>query len=171
MSLHIPPLRERGEAIPFLLRHFLARAAAENGQPVPEIASEAFERLLCYPWPGNVRELQNAVQRAVLLCRNNRICSSDLPAKIGGLDLADFSTNEAFAQRPTLEKVEGNYIQFVLTSVGGNRAEAARILGIDRNALSQTGSKRSVVLVTSQALRTGASLRPFGMLSTKTLES
>ncbi len=135
--LHVPPLRERREAIPFFLKHFLTRAAAENGRPLPEIAPDALERLLNYPWPGNVRELQNAVQRAVLLCRNNRICSSDLPAKVGGLELADFSTSQAFARRPTLEQLEGDYIHFVLAAVGGNRGEAAVILGIDRKTLDR----------------------------------
>jgi DNA-binding NtrC family response regulator len=135
MSLHIPPLRERREAIPVFLKHFLTRAAAENGQPIPEITPDALQRLLHYAWPGNVRELQNAVQHAVLLSRNHRIRCSDLPAKIGGCELADFPTNKAFAQRPTLEQLEGDYIHFVLASVQGNRGEAARILGIDRKTL------------------------------------
>jgi len=135
VTLHIPPLRERREAIPVFLKHFLMRAAAENGQPLPQIAPDAFERLLQYPWPGNVRELQNSVQRALLLCRNNRIGSSDLPAKVGDLELADFSADQAFARRPTLQQLEGDYIQFVLSSVGGNRGEAAAILDIDRKTL------------------------------------
>jgi two-component system response regulator HydG len=135
MSLHIPPLRERREAIPVFLKHFLTRAAAENGRPMPEITPDALDRLVQYSWPGNVRELQNAVQHAVLLCRNNRIWSSDLPAKVSGLELADFSTHQAFARQPTLEQLEGDYIHFVLASVGGSRGEAARILGIDRKTL------------------------------------
>jgi DNA-binding NtrC family response regulator len=135
MSLHIPPLRERREAIPVFLNHFLTRAAAETGQPIPEITTDALERLLRYSWPGNVRELQNAVQHAVLMCRNHRICRSDFPAKIGGCELIDFSTNKAFEHRPTLEQLEGDYIKFVLRSVHGNRGEAARILGIDRKTL------------------------------------
>jgi two-component system, NtrC family, response regulator HydG len=133
--LHIPPLRERREAIPLFVKHFLARAAAENGQPVPEVEPDALERLLQFAWPGNVRELQNAIQSAVLLCRNNRICSSDLPAKIGGLELADFSTNQTLRGRPTLEQFERDYINSVLASVGGNKSEAAGILGIDRKTL------------------------------------
>jgi DNA-binding NtrC family response regulator len=133
VNLHIPPLRERSEAIPPLLKHFLVRAAAENARPVPEIAPDALERLLRYSWPGNVRELQNAVQRAVLLCRTNRISSSDLPAKVVGL--ADSWNDEAFARRRTLEQIEDDYIQFILASVEGNRGEAARILGIDRKTL------------------------------------
>jgi two-component system, NtrC family, response regulator HydG len=133
--LHIPPLRERREAIPLLLRQFLTRAAAENGQPVPEVAPEALQRLLSYSWPGNVRELQNAVQRAVLLCRNNRIFLPDLPAKIAGAEDADFSSKQAFARRPTLEQLEQDYIHYVLGSVGGSKRSAAEILGIDRKTL------------------------------------
>jgi two-component system, NtrC family, response regulator AtoC len=133
--LHIPPLRERREAIPLFVKHFLTRAAAENGRPLPEIASEAMDRLMQYTWPGNVRELQNAIQSAVLLCRNNRICSSDLPVKIRGTELADFSSAQVFARRPTLEQLERYYIQSILASVGGNKSEAAGILGIDRKTL------------------------------------
>lgn len=135
MNLHIPPLRERREAIPVFLKHFLSRAAAENGQPIPDITPDALQRLLQYAWPGNIRELQNAVQHAVLLCRDHRICFSDLPAKISGYESTDFPTNNAFAQHPTLEQLEGDYIHFVLASVQGNRGEAARILGIDRKTL------------------------------------
>ena len=97
--LHVPPLRERREAIPFFLKHFLTRAAAENGRPLPEIAPDALERLLNYPWPGNVRELQNAVQRAVLLCRNNRICSSDLPDTMFSAEFPEVCFFPAFVTR------------------------------------------------------------------------
>ena len=169
MSLHIPPLRERRKAIPFFLKHFLTRAAAEIGQRLPEIMPDALERLLQYSWPGNVRELQNAVQHAVLLCRNNRICSSDLPAKVGGLKLADFSINQAFARQPTLEQLEGDYIHFVLASVGGNRGDAARILGIDRKTLYR---KLEASGQSFWSLRRRSApdrwLRTFDMLCTKT---
>jgi two-component system, NtrC family, response regulator HydG len=171
VSLHIPPLRERVEAIPFLLKHFLARAAAENGQPVPEIAPEALERLLHYQWPGNVRELQNAVQHAVLFCQNNRICSSDLPVKIGGVELSDFSTSQAFARQPTLEQLEGDYIRFVLGSVEGNRREAARILGIDRKTLYRKLEANGQSLWSfRKRTEPESSTHPFDMLSTKALE-
>jgi DNA-binding NtrC family response regulator len=133
--LHIPPLRDRREAIPVFIKHFLIRAAAENARPVPEISSEAMELLLRYQWPGNVRELQNAVQRALLLCRNNRICASDLPTNISGVEPAGFSANQAFARQPTLEQLERDYIHSVLASVGGSKSEAAGILGIDRKTL------------------------------------
>lgn len=133
--LQIPPLRERREAIPLLLKHFLMRAAAENGRPLPEVAPDALERLLQYSWPGNVRELQNAVQRALLFCRNHRIGSADLPAKIRGVERADAPAKETYARQPTLEELERDYIHSVLSSVGGNRREAAGILRIDRKTL------------------------------------
>jgi len=117
------------------IQQVLRELSERKGIAPHRVSPEVMRRLAAYRWPGNVREMQNAVQRAVLLCRNNRICSSDLPAKIGGLELADFSANQAFARRPTLEQLESDYIQFVLASVGGNRSEAAGILGIDRKTL------------------------------------
>lgn len=135
--LHLPPLRERREDIPLLIKHFLSRAAAEAGHKSPKIAPEAMERLVNYPWPGNIRELQNAVQRAVTLCGDNCVMRRDLPAKISGVETqADgFSADSAFAGRPTLAQLERDYIQFILASVAGNKTEAAAILGIDRRTL------------------------------------
>jgi len=133
--LHLPPLRERREDIPLLVKHFLLRGAAEANRSVPEIAPEASERLLHYPWPGNIRELQNALQRAFILCRGNRIERTDLPAKIAGTEAADLSTDEALSRRLTLDQLEHEYIHTVLASVAGNKTEAAAILGIDRKTL------------------------------------
>ncbi len=84
VTLVLPPLRERVEDIVPLIKHFLARASAEAGRPIPEIDPEAITSLTHYQWPGNIRELQNAISRAVILCRNNRITRGDLPAKIAG---------------------------------------------------------------------------------------
>src|SRR5208337_2427559 len=133
--LHLPPLRERREDIPLLVKHFLARAAAEANRPVPEIAPDTSERLLRYPWPGNIRELQNAVQRAFILCRGNRIERTDLPAKIAGTEAADLTADDALSRRLTLDQLEDEYIRNVLASVAGNKSEAAAILGIDRKTL------------------------------------
>ncbi len=135
IALHLPPLRERREDIPLLVRHFLARAAAEESRPVPEIAPEVSERLLRYPWPGNIRELQNALQRAFILCRGNRIERTDLPAKIAGTEAADLTADEALSRRLTLDQLEREYVRNVLASVAGNKSEAAAILGIDRKTL------------------------------------
>ena len=133
--LHLPPLRERREDIPLLVKHFLARAATEANRPVPEITPEASERLLRYPWPGNIRELQNAVQRAFMLCRGNRVERTDLPAKVAGTEAADLTAEDAMSRRLTLGQLEQEYIHVVLASVAGNKSEAAAILGIDRKTL------------------------------------
>jgi DNA-binding NtrC family response regulator len=71
VTIAVPPLRKRPADIPLLIKHFLTRVSAEAGRPVPEIDSDAMTRLLRYAWPGNARELQNAIQRGVILCRND----------------------------------------------------------------------------------------------------
>jgi transcriptional regulator with PAS, ATPase and Fis domain len=133
--LHLPPLRDRREDVPLLIRHFLARAATEAGRSIPEIEADAMECLLNYQWPGNIRELQNAVQHAVILCRNQHITRADLPTKVSGAEATDFSSEHVFAKRPTLAKLEHDYIRYVLNSVDDNKTEAAGILGIDRRTL------------------------------------
>ncbi len=65
-TIHLPPLRERGDDLPFLVRHYLRRYAHELGREVREVAPEAMERLRGYAWPGNIRELQNVLKRALL---------------------------------------------------------------------------------------------------------
>src|SRR6058998_3199336 len=81
-QIEIPPLRERKEDIPPLVASFLKRFADEMGKPEPEIAPEAFQKLLDYGWPGNVRELQNAMEYAVVLSRQNKIGVKELPAEV-----------------------------------------------------------------------------------------
>jgi DNA-binding NtrC family response regulator len=134
--LAVPPLRERPADLPLLIRHFLARASAEAARPTPRIEPDAMERLLRYPWPGNVRELQNAIQRGVILNRNNTITLKELPPKIAGLEFSPSRMmGEALDRRLTLGELEREYIQTVLNSVNGNKTEAAGILGIDRKTL------------------------------------
>src|SRR5207245_8192709 len=65
-TLHLPALRERGDDLPLLVRHYLRRFSRELGRPVREIAPEALERLRGYAWPGNIRELQSVLQQALL---------------------------------------------------------------------------------------------------------
>ena len=133
--LHLPPLRERREDIPLLIKHFLARAAAEAGRSIPEIEADAMDCLLHYQWLGNIRELQNAVQHAVILCRDDSITCADLPAKISGAKATELSLENPFACRPTLARLEHDYIRYILESVSDNKTEAATILGIDRRTL------------------------------------
>jgi len=135
VTLVMPPLRERPEDIGPLIRHFLVRISAEAGRPIPEMEPEAVACLTHYQWPGNIRELQNAISRAVILGRNNRIMRGDLPAKIAGEESGLISVEEAVSRRLTIDQLEREYARAVLASVGGNKSEAALVLGIDRKTL------------------------------------
>jgi two-component system response regulator PilR (NtrC family)/two-component system response regulator HydG len=136
-TLAIPPLRERPDDIPLLIKHFLARSCAEAARPTPEIEPDAMAHLRGYSWPGNVRELQNAIQRAVILSRgHSTITVQDLPPKVAGLEISPSRIlSEAVDKRISLNKLEQEYIRAVLDSVNGNKTEAANILRIDRKTL------------------------------------
>jgi len=136
VTLAVPPLRERPEDIPLLIKHFLSRASAEAGRPMPEIEPQAMARLRRYSWPGNARELQNAIQRGVILARNNILTIRELPPKVAGLDFsASRMLSEAVDKRMSLEQLEHDYVRAVLDAVNGNKTEAANILRIDRKTL------------------------------------
>jgi DNA-binding NtrC family response regulator len=135
VTLAIPPLRERREDLPLLARHFLARAAAEMGKPIPTLEPQAMECLLSHRWPGNIRELQNAMQHAVILCRGNRITPADLPGGVGDAEKTSPNLEEIASRRMKLEELEYQYIRAVVASARGNKSEAAAILGIDRTTL------------------------------------
>jgi DNA-binding NtrC family response regulator len=136
VTLSVPPLRERPNDIPLLIKHFLVRASAEAGRPVPEIEPQAMTRLLRYPWPGNARELHNAIQRGVILARNDMLTIKELPPKVAGHDFSPVKMlAEAVDKRMTLDQLERDYIRAVLDTVNGNKTEAAAILQIDRKTL------------------------------------
>ncbi len=136
VCLAVPPLRDRPDDIPPLMRHFLVRASAEAGKPVPEVAPDVMTRMTRYRWPGNVRELHAAIQRGVILCRNNRLTLEDLPPKMVGADapLAKI-LDAAVERRLTLDQLDREYVRAVLESVDGNKTQAALILQIDRKTL------------------------------------
>jgi DNA-binding NtrC family response regulator len=136
MTIAVPPVRERPEDIPLLVKHFLSRASAEAGKPAPEVEPEAMTYLMRYGWPGNVRELQSAVHRALILCRGSKLQLKDLPPRVvDGRTSGLNGLEEAVARRMSLERLETEYVRAVLESVNGNKTEAAAILRIDRKTL------------------------------------
>jgi DNA-binding NtrC family response regulator len=137
VTIAVPPLRERPEDIPLLIKHFLVRASAEAGRVPPELDAETTDLFARYRWPGNVRELQNAIQQAVILCSGGRITRGDLPSRITGDHRAPTHLNELASRRMALEEVEREYARAVLASVNGHRGEAAAILGVDRKTLTR----------------------------------
>src|SRR5256714_4175552 len=134
-QIEIPPLRERKEDIPPLVATFLKRFAKELGKPEPEIASEAFQKLLDYSWPGNVRELQNAMEYAVVLARKDKISVKELPAEVqlpAALQQAERNANGGVQN---LDDMERNAIIQALAQCHGNKKKAAQVLGIQRPTL------------------------------------
>lgn len=131
ITIDLPPLRERGDDLLLLIRHFTARFARELGKPAPQFSDRALEVLRNYPWPGNVRELENVIQRLVVMTDGSLIEVPDLPS------LMRFSPLREAGLNRTLAEVEEEYIRNVLASVNGNKSRAAEILGIDRKTLRE----------------------------------
>ena len=131
LNIWVPPLRERREDISQLVDYFANKYAKEFGKPSPEFSNKALNIFENYNWPGNVRELENVIQRLIVMADDNLIDVPDLPA------LMRFSALRESGFTRTLAEVEAEYIRNVLSSVEGNKAKAARILGIDRKTLRE----------------------------------
>jgi DNA-binding NtrC family response regulator len=137
VTMAVPPLRDRPEDIPLLIKHFLLRASAEAGKDPPQLDAETTDLFTRYRWPGNIRELQNAIQQAVILCSGTQITRADLPARITGDHQPPARLEELATRRMALHDVEREYARAVLASVNGHRGEAAAILGVDRKTLTR----------------------------------
>lgn len=138
-SITLPPLRERREDIPMLVEHFLHQFAESMNKHVTKVAPEALEFLGRYDWPGNIRELQNAMERAVLVCRSDTLGPRDFPR------LQEDKVREP--DEKSLASVERDHIQDVLEETGWNISRSARLLQIDRvtlyNKIKKYGLKRA----------------------------
>jgi transcriptional regulator with PAS, ATPase and Fis domain len=155
IAVQLPPLRERKEDTPLLVKHFLDRLAAENPDAKPKtVSQDAMRRLMAYQWPGNVRQLENAIERAVAMSAGRgHIDVTDLPIEIqqaqesvlasqvtlpeDGIDLDAFVAN-----------VERELIQRSLERTGGNKGAAAKLLNLKRTTLveklKRLGSSRGL---------------------------
>jgi DNA-binding NtrC family response regulator len=138
VPIDIPPLREHKEDIPDLVNHFLARFAADSDKEIEGITPAALDALMEYHWPGNIRQLENGVERAVALSSGRMIDEKDIhldtrqnkPAVV-----ASSSTMQFLPEGMTLEQWEDNMIREALRRANGNKSQAARLLGLSRNAL------------------------------------
>jgi DNA-binding NtrC family response regulator len=131
MRLRLPPLRERREDIEKLARSFLKTYAAKHGRIVEGMTPETLAVLKAYEFPGNVRELSNTIERAVIVAADSKLQVADLPEAMR----VSVLMGERSRQRRTLAEVEADYISETLLAVGGNKSEAARLLGISRKNL------------------------------------
>ncbi len=133
VTIALPPLRERREDIPLLVKAFLRQANEENGKNVAELTPEAMNVLMAYDWPGNVRELRNTIEQMVVLARSEKLTLRDVPAAIrGGADLTKISVVRAGM---TVEEAERELIVQALKELKGNRTRAAEKIGMSRRTL------------------------------------
>jgi len=136
IQVSVPPLRARGNDVLLLAQHFIEKFAARLERPVVGLTSTAADKLMRYSWPGNVRELRNCIERAVTLTEHDKIVVQDLPEKIRDYQRSELSFESSDgSELPPMDEIEKRYIERVLREVGGNKAQAARILGYDRKRL------------------------------------
>jgi DNA-binding NtrC family response regulator len=134
LPINIPPLRERKADIPFLAEHFVKKLKKDLGTPVESISEAAIQRLLEYHWPGNVRELENVIERSMVLGSGAVLEAADIK-----LDLAPkprlAAADNFLPDGMTLDDYERSIIREALHRANGNKSQAARLLGLTRNAL------------------------------------
>jgi DNA-binding NtrC family response regulator len=132
LPINIPPLRERKEDIPYLAEHFAAKIGADMGRNCT-ISDGAMQKLVSYDWPGNVRELENVVERSMVLCNAPQLSAEDIK-----LDTFRSRSSQSAGFLPdgmNLDDFEQSIIREALRRANGNKSQAARLLGITRNAL------------------------------------
>ena len=136
-QVEVPPLRERKQDIPPLIAMFLKQFSQQLGKPEPDIAPDAFQKLLDYAWPGNVRELQNAIEYAVVLAQQGVIGVKELPTEVQLRKLSEQAERGAPPRMgvQSLDEVERDTILRALAECHGNKKKAAELLGIQRPTL------------------------------------
>ncbi len=159
IDIILPPLREREGDVPLLVHHFIANIAKKIGKEISGISDQALLQISQYPWPGNVRELEHVLERACVLCHGSTITSEQLPAEIiefrHGMQprpveeqhviIPPVGNSQVFTPPPQAQEnlalqaqenlAPQDRILNALRKSGGNKAKAARLLGIDRSTL------------------------------------
>ena len=151
VAIHLPPLRQRREDLPLLIRHFLAHKSASIGLPEKRFEPEAFDSLLRYGWPGNVRELENVIERALALSPNATLSTDDLPAHFSKgrqllpvLAAADDGNGTSPSLSAAVEQLEHMLIMDALVQAEHNQTRAAEILGTTRRILKYKMDKLGI---------------------------
>jgi DNA-binding NtrC family response regulator len=140
VPIDIAPLRQRKEDIPDLANLFISRFAGDSGKPIEDITPEAMQVLVSYHWPGNVRELQNIIERACALAKGVVLKVEDIHLDVRPARAMNGADN-FLPEGMTLEQWEDEMIRESLRRAHGNKSQAARLLGLSRNALRYRLSK------------------------------
>jgi DNA-binding NtrC family response regulator len=136
VPIHVPPLRDRREDIPWLIEHFVRKVARECHRDVRGVSAGALEVLTRYDWPGNVRELENVIHRAVVLATGPVVQLHDVPLDVAMPETGSRLTEDTgLPLRDACEQFERQYVLRVLERVNWNVSRAARLLGVHRNTV------------------------------------
>src|ERR1017187_8861112 len=136
VPLNIPPLRERKEDIPFLAQHFVTKLGPDTGNRVRDVTDAGIAKLMSYHWPGNVRELENVIERSLVMCSGERLDAADIKLEMAPRSRAQADQADRFLPDGlTLDQYEQDLIREALRRADGNKSQAARLLGLTRNAL------------------------------------
>jgi DNA-binding NtrC family response regulator len=138
ITIDVPPLRDRGDDVLLLIRHFSSKYSKEIGKEPRRFSDKTLRALHRYAWPGNVRELENLVQRITVMTGGKEIDISDLPAPMR------FSAPREIGADRTLAEVEAAHLRLVLSELNGNKTRAAEVLGIDRKTLREKCKRYSI---------------------------
>jgi transcriptional regulator with PAS, ATPase and Fis domain len=133
VSIHMPPLRERGDDVVLLARHFLREFSRKFKKSFHDVSPEAIELLRRYSWPGNVRQLRNFVERIVLLEKGTVLGAEHLPREI--VEAVGDAEGREVRSSLSLAEIEERHIKQVMKLTEGNKSRAARILEISRPTL------------------------------------
>src|SRR4051812_44773059 len=154
----MPPLRERKEDIPILVRGFLRHFCKENQKPLLDLTAEAIDALLAYDWPGNVRELRTAIEHGVVMSTGPKITLRDLPGALRELATAKLpggvSPTEAFGEKSSpldLHETKRRLIAQALAATNGNVTAAAKKLGISRRTLHRKINEMNLAKKSAEA--------------------
>jgi two-component system NtrC family response regulator len=145
VPIELPPLRERLEDVPLLAAAFLDQASARHGLEVRPLPTAVLRALMEHGWPGNVRELANAVERLVLLAEDGRVSLDDLPPEVRRTGAGETSPFRLPAEGVVWDRLEADLLRQALERAGGNRAAAARLLGLGYKAFLYRLEKHGMV--------------------------
>lgn len=136
IQIRIPPLRERMDALPALINHFISRANVKYSKNVTGVDSAAAQYLRQYPYPGNVRELESIIAHSVIMADGAEITAQDLPDYVRhGFVMRPALTYQQESNVVSLSEMEARHIRFALEMLKGNQSRAAKALGISRSTL------------------------------------
>ena len=154
ITLHLPPLRDKKEDVPFLAHYFLKKYGEKTGKKVERISLDALQALQEYSWPGNVRELENVMERAIVLAEGEQVSARELPTKILGQGFySPEPENEEveltrlpyhLAKEKALQLFHKSYLARLLHSTDGNISEASLRAGMDRSNFKKIIKKSAV---------------------------